>query len=291
MITVGGVTVTPGTLIWWVEGMLQQGGGVGGQPVVQPPPPARALPASASPPMTKAVETSPKLGAARMFGIRAGSAGGGSPGHQAPQTSAKPLSPSRNGAAPGGPARACKPHVLHAHTRALLDGWRNRAAGRRAPGRLELSPLMLGPLRPQMLVLAEAGGAWTVRRSGALWDELFGFPLAEGAFAALWPTRDRPPLLAAQEAARRAGEPGVLQARGETRGGRPAAFELALAPATGPHGAPDRMLVLLQPTTPLARLGGEPLLRLRLAHARAAPVPEPCGPRLVVDNTRPVPLG
>ena len=176
----------------------------------------------------------------------------------------------------------------HAHTVRLIAQWRrSRAPGRPLPERTALSPLLFGPLTPQMFVLAEDADGWRFRTAGALLDDLHGRPLAGEPFLDLWAADDRAAVRRAMNDARRLARPWVAACRGETPRGRTALVELTLAPVAGPLGAPDRCLGLHQPLSPLARLGGEALRPLRLC----APAGSHGGPRLIVDNTRPVPLG
>ena len=175
----------------------------------------------------------------------------------------------------------------HAHTDRVLETWRRRRApGRRLPERTAISPLLFGPLLPQMFVLAETDAVWRFRTAGGLLEDLHGRPLAGEAFTDLWTEGERPAVAREIGAACVRGEPWVAACRGETARGRTVLLELTLAPLTGPFGDPDRVLGLYQPLSPLARLQDEPLRALRLAAPAA-----PSGPRLVVDNTRLAPLG
>ena len=178
----------------------------------------------------------------------------------------------------------------HAHTVRLLEEWRrSRTPGYVLPERTALTPFLLGPLTPQMSVLAEApDGSWRFRTAGALVEDLHARALAGVDLDVLWAEDDRPAVRRALADARRRGRPWVGSCRGETARGRGALLELTLAPVTGPLGAADRCLVLHQPLTPLVRLGGEALGPLRLCAPTAS---AGAGPRLVVDNTRPRPLG
>lgn len=177
--------------------------------------------------------------------------------------------------------------MFHAHTDRVLDEWRlRRGPGRRMPARTELSPVLFGPLLPQMFILAEDGaGGWSFRLAGGFLNDLHGRELRGTSFPHLWAARDRRRVHQALDAARLAAEPRVLGCRGETADGASVALELTLAPVTGPTEAPDRVLGLYQPVSMLARLMGEPVAVLRLTDARPGDHP-PAGLRLVVDNTR-----
>ena len=177
--------------------------------------------------------------------------------------------------------------MFHAHTDRVLDEWRRRRGPARLPARTQLSPILFGPLLPQMFVLADDGEAgWRFRLAGAFLGELFARELSGEAYAGLWTAGDRASAVRALQAARRAEEPAVLGCRGDSPSGRFVAMELLLAPVTGPTEAPDRVVGLLQPVSAVARLGGEPVSALRLTDLRSgSPRPLP-GPRLVVDNTR-----
>ena len=176
----------------------------------------------------------------------------------------------------------------HAHTVSLIEQWRrSRSPGRALPERTALSPLLFGPLTPQMFVLAEDADGWRFRTAGGLLDDLHGRALTGEPFLGLWAADDHAAVRRALDDARRRGRPWVGACRGETPRGRTALVELTLAPVLGPLGEPDRCLGLHQPLSPLARLRGEALGPLRLC----APAGPDGGPRLVVDNTRPGPLG
>lgn len=173
-----------------------------------------------------------------------------------------------------------------------MDVWRDRhAAERRPPARTALGPLAFGALSPQMFVLAQHAvgggfGEWRVRTVGSAVEALLGPALAGAPFHNAWAEADRPALDRLLAALREAETPRMATCRGETAGGGSAVFELLLAPLTGPFGATDRGLGLLQPLTPLSRLEGRPLRELHLL-ARTAPP----SLRLVVDNTADAPLG
>ena len=164
----------------------------------------------------------------------------------------------------------------------MLDAWRSgRGFDAAPPARTRLSPLLWGPLAPQMFVLAEERGGWRFRTAGALLDDLHGRCLVGEPFEALWAEADRPAVRDALTHARRSGAPRIAEGRGETPRGGAVRLELTLAPVLGPGGEADRCLGLYQPLSPLARLEGGVLGLLRLA----APAP-PSRLRLVVDNTR-----
>ena len=177
--------------------------------------------------------------------------------------------------------------MRHTHTERVLQEWRRRRTpGRALPERTALSPLLLAGLSPQMSVLAREPNGWRFRTAGALLEDLHGRPLAGTPFVELWSEADRPALARGLDRALGSAEPWVVRCRGETQRGRVAFLEITLAPVTGPLGAADRCVGLHQPLSPLHRLEGEPLTVLRLGRAT-----EGAGPRLVVDNTRPPPLG
>lgn len=186
-------------------------------------------------------------------------------------------------------ARLQAPVTLHPHTARFLEEWRRQRGGARLPARTALSPILFGPLLPQTLVLADDGArGWRFRIAGGFVTDLFGRELKSLRFAEPWAAADRARVEARLHAAARRAEPQVIACRGDSPSGRSLALELVIGPATGPLGLPDRAVGLLQPLSAVARLGGEPLVALRLVEAE-----RPAGdgrPRLVVDNTRRPPL-
>lgn len=192
--------------------------------------------------------------------------------------------------APAWPAaRLQAPVTFHPHTVRMLQEWRRQRGDARLPSRTALSPTLFGALLPQMFVLADDGPrGWRFRLAGAFVTDLLGRELRGARFAEPWLAADRAWVEAQLRAAVRRAEPCVIACRGDTPSGRSLALELTAGPAYGPLGAPDRAVGLLQPLSPVARLGGEPLGALRLAE-RVRPA-GPLRPRLVVDNTRPPPL-
>lgn len=179
--------------------------------------------------------------------------------------------------------------MFHPNTQRFIATWREHRGGARLPDRSALSPIELGPLLPQVLMLGrEADGQEVFRLSGGLLSDLHGRDLRGAAFYALWPRLDRPRIAAALAHARSGASPVVLTVEAATERGDLIGLELCLAPLIGPSGEADRTIGLYQPTTTVARLLGAPIARLAIRAvtlANEAPAPAP-SLRLVVDNTR-----
>ena len=186
-------------------------------------------------------------------------------------------------------ARLQAPVTFHPHTARVLEEWRRQRGDARLPARTALSPILFGPLLPQTFVLADDGPrGWRFRLAGGFVTDLLGRELRGLRFAEPWAAGDRARVEAGVRDAARRAEPQVMGCRGDSPSGRSLALELWIGPATGPLGAPDRAVGLLQPLSAVARLGGERLVALRLVEAERAT--GAARPRLVVDNTRRQPL-
>jgi hypothetical protein len=155
--------------------------------------------------------------------------------------------------------------MFHSNTERLIDYWRARKADRLSPARSAIDPGDITELLPQIFILGRAAaGQFVFRLAGGLVGDLHGLDLRAVEFSCLWRHADRPRLIAAMEAARRAAEPLVLTTEGRTDQGVPARIEILLAPLraeTAPH---DRCLGLYQPLGPLAPLRGRPVVELDL---------------------------
>jgi hypothetical protein len=83
----------------------------------------------------------------------------------------------------------------------------------------------------------------------------------------------------------RAGAPVVLTVDAHSPQSGAVGLEICLAPLTGPEGAPNRTLGLLQPISMLSRLMGQPIATLSLRAIELAPeVGRPSKLRLVALN-------
>ena len=178
--------------------------------------------------------------------------------------------------------------MVHAHTTRVLDEWtRRRGPARRPPARTELSPVLFGPLLPQMFILADHGAeGWRFRVAGSRLEALHGRALTGAPFLDLWSAGERPRLIRLLDAVRSEAAPKVLACRAEAERGGVLALELTLAPLIGPTDEADRMLGLHQPLSRLANLEGRPVGPLSLVSTGPA-----ASLRLVIDNTRRAPLG
>jgi len=175
--------------------------------------------------------------------------------------------------------------AFHPNTERLISAWRARRGERRLPARTDLSPIDLGPLLPQVFMLGCEGEAEVFRLSGGLVADLYGRDLRGVEFKSLWRLSEQPLIMEAVARARRAAAPIVLSADAEAPSGDHIGIEICLAPLTGPNGAANRTLGLLQPTSMVGRLMGQPIRSLSLRGAALASDPR-CGPyiRLVAVN-------
>jgi hypothetical protein len=167
--------------------------------------------------------------------------------------------------------------MFHPNTQKLIETWRSHREGRALPPRSALSPIDLGPLLPQILMLGHEDGEEVVRLSGGLIADLYGRDLRGSVLGALWPKHERPLIADALKRARHAAAPVVLTVDAEAPNGESIGVELCLAPLTGPDGAADRTLGLFQPISMTARLMGQRIRTLTLRGAvvavEAAPAP------------------
>jgi hypothetical protein len=168
--------------------------------------------------------------------------------------------------------------MLHSNTERLIDYWRAQKRDRLSPPRDAIDPGEITELLPQVFILGRAtGGQYLFRLAGGLVSDLHRRDLRAVDFAVLWAPEDRPRLIAAMEAARRAAEPLVLtvEARNEQASVR---LEMLLAPLRSQSAPLDRYIGLLQPLAPLSALAGRPVAELALT--RFASSIERDGPRL-----------
>jgi hypothetical protein len=167
--------------------------------------------------------------------------------------------------------------VLHPNTQKLIEMWRSHRNGQPLPARADLSPIDLGGLLPQILMLGHEDGEEVVRLSGGLIADLYGRDLRGSVLSSLWAKHERPLIADALNRARRAAAPVVLTADAEAPNGECVGLELCLAPLTGPDGAADRTLGLFQPISMVGRLVGQRIriLSLRGAFVAVETKPEP----------------
>ncbi len=167
--------------------------------------------------------------------------------------------------------------MAHPNTQKLIQTWRSHRVGQALPARTALSPLDLGPMLPQILMLGHENGEEIVRLSGGLIADLYGRDLRGSLLSALWPKHERPLLADALNRARKVAAPVVLTVDAEAPNGESIGVEICLAPLTGPNGAPDRTIGLFQPISMVGRLMGQRIraLSLRGAVVMTEPNPEP----------------
>jgi len=147
--------------------------------------------------------------------------------------------------------------MFHPNTQKLIETWRSHRDGQALPARTALSPIDLGPLLPQILMLGHEDGEEVFRLSGGLIADLYGRDLRGSTFNALWSLHQRPLAAEALARARRAAAPVVITVDAEAAGGERIGLELCLAPLTGPDGVANRTLGLLQPISMVGRLMGQ----------------------------------
>lgn len=154
--------------------------------------------------------------------------------------------------------------MLHSNTELLIDYWRARKRDRLSPARNAIDPCDITELLPQIFILGRsAGGQYGFRLSGGLVGDLHRRDLRATDFASLWAPSDRPRLIAAMEAGRRAAEPLVLtvEARAQPTSIR---LEMLLAPLAADSTPHDRFIGLYQPLSPLGALRGQAVAELGL---------------------------
>ena len=155
--------------------------------------------------------------------------------------------------------------MFHASTERLIDYWRARKQERLSPARSAIDPCDITELLPQIFILGRAsGGRFVFRLAGGLVGELHSMDLRATDFSSLWSAADRPRLVAAMEASRRAAEPLVLTVEARNDQDVSVRLEVLLAPLRAEHAPLDRCLGLYQPLTPLAVLRGRPIEELSL---------------------------
>lgn len=176
--------------------------------------------------------------------------------------------------------------MFHPGTQKLIGYWSSLTDGR-APARADFDVCEVGDLLPRLFVL-ERDEALTFRLAGELLRDLHGRRIKGSAFPDLFSPPARPLARRSVLQAVREGSPVVLVGMGRTAHAREAALELTVAPLLSPAGVPDRLIGLLQPTSPLAPLLGDPVVEIALRMAVTAD-PAPDRPRLrlaAIDGRR-----
>ena len=155
--------------------------------------------------------------------------------------------------------------MFHSNTELLIDYWRKRKFDRLSPSRSAIDPCDITELLPQIFILGRAaGGQYVFRLAGGLVGDLHRRDLRAADFGELWSLSDRPRLIAAMEAARRAAEPLVLTTEARTDQDAVTRIEVLLAPLRAESYPLDRCLGLYQPLGPLAVLRGRPIAEMSL---------------------------
>jgi hypothetical protein len=160
--------------------------------------------------------------------------------------------------------------MMHPNTQKLIETWRSHRDGHALPARTALSPIDLGPLLPQILMLGHEGGEEVFRLSGGLIADLYGRDLRGSTLGSLWAKHERPLVADALVRARRGAAPVVLTVDAEAPNGEAIGVEICLAPLTGPDGAANRTIGLFQPISMLSRLMGQRIRTLSLRGAVVA---------------------
>lgn len=152
--------------------------------------------------------------------------------------------------------------MFHSGTRRLIDYWCSLAQGDQAPERAAVDPARLSDLLPRVFLLERRPEGLAFRLAGEFVRDLFGRGVKDTPFAGLWAEPARALAGRAALQALREGAAVVVVADGESEDGDRVTLEIALAPLRGRGGATDGLLGLMQPTTPVARLYGRPVVRL-----------------------------
>ncbi len=151
--------------------------------------------------------------------------------------------------------------ATHTNTKAILRAW-ERLSSENPSGfgdpKVSDFPNMLGSL----FVLKQAEtGVWPFVNAGNDLTRRLGRDLIEHDFLSLWRGRDVALVSAQLDAIRYSGQPGVVQAVGETLSGQCVALEIALAPLRMSGVSGDRFLGLYQLLEDDRGLAGRPVWR------------------------------
>ena len=153
--------------------------------------------------------------------------------------------------------------MFHLNTEQLIDYWRARRGGAAVPNRAAINPTEFSNLLPQIVILGRADvGQYHFRLVGGFIADLHGRDLRQDNMMRLWRSEDRTQLQLAIEAARRRGEPLVVDCDAHPQSGPAMRMEVTLAPLIGPSGEIDRLIGLYQPLSPVSGLMGRAALSL-----------------------------
>lgn len=158
--------------------------------------------------------------------------------------------------------------MFHSNTHKLIDYWRSKAPGGRAPARHAIDPSEFATLAPQVFMAGRVcSGIYPLRLVGGFLTAFHQRDLRQQNALSLFQQRDRMNLQTALEMARRKPEPIVASVNVTTETGE-IGMEILFAPVSGTDGGPDRFLGLYQPLSLVARLGGEPPMEFTVRELR-----------------------
>lgn len=183
--------------------------------------------------------------------------------------------------------------IRHQETKAVFGLWNAAKRGAKVPARAAVEPRSFSRHLSQICLLEKTGPDAVIRLGGTDICALFGKELRGGQFGALFTRGARLSVQAALARALTLSQPMVIDAIGETAGGRQIGVEILLLPLSDAHGQITQVMTYLQPLDPVARLIGEPLLAFRflgMSEATVAASDSDGGPapRRAVEAPKPV---
>lgn len=170
--------------------------------------------------------------------------------------------------------------MYHCGTKTLIETWRALPGARRVPARAAFRPEILGTLLPQAFLLERGARPARFRVVGGWIEGTFGRRLVGEPFAALWGHESQAVVEASLGQAVHEARPVVIAA---TAPGLTGSLEITIAPLRGPGDAFDRILGLVQWTSPADKLARD-LAPLRVTVAVG--VGQAARPRLVLATER-----
>lgn len=176
--------------------------------------------------------------------------------------------------------------MFHPGTTRLIGYW-SALAGGGAPARADFDVAEVAELMPRLFVL-ERGPEPAFRLVGEFVADVHGRRLKGTEALDLFAATARPLARRSILQSVREGAPVVILGTGRAEDGAEVGLEITVAPLLSPRGAPDRLVGLFQPVSPLANLGGRPIRETTIRMAVAAE-PRPDRPRLklaAVDGRR-----
>jgi hypothetical protein len=184
--------------------------------------------------------------------------------------------------------------IRHEETKAVFSLWNAVKRGAKVPARAAIEPRSFARHLSQVCLLEKAGPDATIRLGGTDVCALFGKELRGVQFGALFTRGARLSVQAALARALTLSQPMLIEAVGETAGGRQIGVEILLLPLSDVQGQVTQVMTYLQPLDPLARLIGEPLTAFRflaMTEASIAANDRDSGsnPRKAIETPRPAP--